>query len=389
MTDFLIRHFIPKHAQIKEPSVRTQYGMLSGTVGIFMNFLLFAVKLAIGLSSGAISIVADAIHNLSDAASAIVTLLGFRLAARPADVEHPFGHGRIEYLTGLFIATVILLVGLELLHTSVDKILHPEDLSIQGVMILILIVSVFMQLWLGRFNHQIGLTIHSAAIEAASADSLNDCIATGVVLVSLAVNYFAGTNIDGIAGLLVAGFVLHSGWSAAKETIQPLLGQVPDPELVKGIEDMVLSWERICGVHDLVVHDYGPGRVFASLHAELPSDMDIMEAHELIDGLELRLYTKFHISVTIHMDPVVVHDPEINRLREAMEQIVHQLDDKLSMHDFRMTTTYHNGRNLIFDVVVPNDCRLTEREIRRRIQAGAKALHAEYHTVVRIDHLYC
>ena len=389
LTNFLIQRFIADFDQTKLPAVRMRYGNLSGRVGLVVNFLLFGIKLTLGLMSGAISIVADAIHNLADAGSSIVTLLGFRLAAKPADPEHPFGHGRIEYLAGLCIAAAIMLIGAELMKSSVEKLLAPEPMDADGSMMIILLCSIVLQLWLGRFNRHIGQTIHSAAIEAAAADSLNDCIATTVVVLSLGVYYFAGYDIDGAAGVLVALFILHSGWGAARDTIQPLLGQAPDPELVRSIEDMVLDQENICGIHDLIIHDYGPGRIFASLHAEIPSTMDIMEAHELMDGLEVKLQREFHMQVTVHMDPIVMDDPEVNRLRELMEKAVSEVDERLSMHDFRTTTTYHSGRNLIFDVVVPPECKLRDAEVRHMLRDKAAALNKEYHTVVRIDRLYC
>ena len=389
MRDFLIRHFIPDAAAVDRPSVRKRYGMLAGTVGIGVNVLLFAVKLAVGLLSGAIAIVADALNNLSDAGSSVVTLLGFRLAARPADREHPFGHGRIEYLTGLFIAVVIILVGFELLRTSALKVFSPETLAVDRWVLLILSLSIGCKLWLGFFYRFLGRQIRSAAIEAAALDSFSDCVATTVVLAGAAVNYFAGVNIDGIAGVLVAAFILYSGWKAAQDTIQPLLGMAPDPELVDGIEQTVLSTKNIVGMHDMMIHNYGPGRVFVSLHAEISAAMDILKAHEVIDGLEVRLHSAFHIEVTVHMDPVVVDDPETNRLRALAEQAVYEVDPKLSLHDFRMTTAYKHGRNLIFDVEVPPDYPLTDSELRRQVQQRLTAVNEQYHTVIRLDHQYC
>lgn len=388
MDNVLVKKFIKDYAATDRPEVREKYGELSGTVGVSINLVLCAAKLCVGFLSGAISVIADAIHNLSDAGSSVVTLLGFKLAAKPADPEHPFGHGRIEYISGLIISAAILFVGIELLRTSVDKILHPEDLMVTEGTILVLVLSIFLQLWLGRFNKNIGRSIGSPAIEAAAADSLNDCVATAVVILSLIVHYFAGVNIDGIAGVLVACFILHSGWCAARDTLQPLLGQAPKPEFVKEVETAVLSEKKICGVHDLIVHDYGPGRVFVSLHAEIPSTMDIMKAHELMDKLEVMLHGKFHIEVTVHMDPVVVDDPEINRLRELVGAAVQETEPSMSMHDFRMTTTYHDGRNLIFDVVVPFSCKMSDSEVRQRIRQHLMTINPDYHAVIRIDRLY-
>lgn len=369
--------------------VRVSYGNLSGKAGIVINTILCCVKLVLGFMSGAISIVADAIHNLADAGSSIVTLLGFKLSAKPADLEHPYGHGRIEYVSGLCISAAIILVGVELLKGSVEKLLMPEELSSDGYMMVILLASILLQLWLGRFNRKIGRTINSAAIEAASADNLNDCVATTVVVIGLGVHYFWGWNIDGAAGIFVAAFILHSGWCAARDTLQPLLGQPPDPELVKGIQGLVLEKAEVCGVHDLIIHDYGPGRIFASLHAEVPSTMNIMDAHEVMDELEVKLRQKYNIMTTVHMDPVVIDDPETNHLRGMVEKIVQDTHQGLSMHDFRTTTTFGKGRNLIFDVVIPPECGMRDRDIIKAIQQKIQEKSEKYHPVIRIDRFYC
>ena len=382
-------YFFPAGADLTDPKMREQCGARAGQVGIGVNLLLFAVKLAIGLISGAISIVADALNNLSDAGSSLVMLLGFRIAARPADPEHPFGHGRVEYLTGLFVAVVILFVGFQLLQSSVVKILHPEDLAVDWVTGGVLLLSVFGKLALAHFFQIVGDRIQSAAIRAAAADSRSDCLATAAVLLSLILYVGTGWNVDGAAGVFVALFILYSGWEAVKSTAQPLMGEAPDPALVSTIKKFVLETPPIIGVHDLIIHDYGPGRVFVSLHAEVPGNMEIMAAHTAIDALEQRLEAHFHVEVTVHMDPVLLDDPETNRLRLLTDNIVQAIEPTLTTHDFRLTTTAEGGRNFIFDVVVPYGVPLSDEEIAHAIGAQLKALNPHYQAVIHFDHQYC
>lgn len=382
-------YFFPAGADLTDPKMREQCGARAGQVGIGVNLLLFAVKLAIGLISGAISIVADALNNLSDAGSSLVMLLGFRIAARPADPEHPFGHGRVEYLTGLFVAVVILFVGFQLLQSSVVKILHPEDLAVDWVTGGVLLLSVFGKLALAHFFQIVGDRIQSAAIRAAAADSRSDCLATAAVLLSLILYVGTGWNVDGAAGVFVALFILYSGWEAVKSTAQPLMGEAPDPALVSAIKKFVLATPPIIGVHDLIIHDYGPGRVFVSLHAEVPGNMEIMAAHTAIDALEQRLEEHFHVEVTVHMDPVLLDDPETNRLRLLTDNIVQAIEPTLTMHDFRLTTTAEGGRNFIFDVVVPYGVPLSDEEIAHAVGEQLKALNPHYQAVIHFDHQYC
>lgn len=382
-------YFFPAGADLTDPKMREQCGARAGQVGIGVNLLLFAVKLAIGLISGAISIVADALNNLSDAGSSLVMLLGFRIAARPADPEHPFGHGRVEYLTGLFVAVVILFVGFQLLQSSVVKILHPEDLAVDWVTGGVLLLSVFGKLALAHFFQIVGDRIQSAAIRAAAADSRSDCLATAAVLLSLILYVGTGWNVDGAAGVFVALFILYSGWEAVKSTAQPLMGEAPDPALVSAIKKFVLATPPIIGVHDLIIHDYGPGRVFVSLHAEVPGNMEIMAAHTAIDALEQRLEAHFHVEVTVHMDPVLLDDPETNRLRLLTDNIVQAIEPTLTTHDFRLTTTAEGGRNFIFDVVVPYGVPLSDEEIAHAVGEQLKALNPHYQAVIHFDHQYC
>ena len=389
MYEFLFRRFIRDYEKTTLPEVRYAYGSLSGRVGIAVNLILSGVKLLLGLMSGAVSVVADAIHNLADAAASIATLLGFRLAAKPADAEHPYGHGRVEYVAGFCIAGLILLIGFKLLEASVEKIIEPSPPEVDLSMLVILAASIGLQLWLGRFNKTIGARIDSAAIRAAAADSLNDCIATIVVVVSLAIYYLSGIDIDGWAGILVALFILHSGWESARDTLQPLLGKPPDKALVQGIGKTVLRHRCITGVHDIIIHDYGPGRIFASVHAEVPASMDFLKAHEIVDGLEELLRRKYRIIVTVHMDPVVVDDPETNRVREEIEALVQREKLGSSIHDFRMTTAKGGGRKLIFDVQVAPDCKMTDEALRFFLQREIKKLNARYYPVIQIDRFYC
>lgn len=364
------------------------YGKLSGRVGIVVNLCLCTIKLVLGLFSGAVSVVADAIHNLADAAASLVTLLGFRLSAKPADEEHPFGHGRVEYIAGLVIAGAILMIGAKLLETSVEKILEPAELSADGSTIFILIATVVFQLWLGNFNMRLGERIDSAAVKAAATDSLSDCIATVFVVVSLGLHYLFAINVDGYAGLIVAAFILHSGWDAAQETLQPLLGKPPSETLVREIQETVLADPAIQDMHDLLIHDYGPGRIYASLHAEVPAHMDIMEAHAAIDAIEEKLRRKFRMQVTVHMDPVVVDDPETNRLRAEVERIVQEEEVGSSIHDFRVTSLRDGGKKLIFDIAVPPSNKMQDKDIRYFVTRRIKQLNKHHEAVIRIDRFY-
>lgn len=387
MTDFLIRHFVADFQETQNPRVRERYGMLSGMTGIAVNLFLFVVKIIAGMLSSSISIIADAFNNLSDAGSSIVTLLGFKLAGKPADREHPFGHGRIEYLSGLFISVAILLVGMELGRTSFAKIMEPEQLTVEGGAVIILLLSVAVKCWLAFFYRRVSTKIHSAAIDAAAADSFNDCITTTVVLISLALQYFFSWNVDGFAGVLVAVYIFYSGISSIKDTLQPLLGQPPSPEFVQAVEKAVLETKEIIGMHDLIVHDYGPGRCFISLHAEVPASMNIMAAHEVVDRMEELLQEQFHCQITVHMDPIDNEDPQTVFLAERIQAMARAVDPALRMHDFRLT---HGGLGLklIFDLLVPQGVALSDEEIERQMQIKILELDASYRAVIRVDRSY-
>ena len=375
MTDFLIKTFIRDSEQVHDPAVRERYGVLSGVVGILLNLLLSAGKLCAGVLSASISITADAFNNLSDAGSSVVTLVGFKLAGQKADDGHPFGHGRLEYLTGLLVSLVILLVGLELGKSSIEKILHPEPVSFSVVSVIILAISILVKLWMCLFNRRLGRRIGS------------DVAATSAVLAGTLVGRMTGLAIDGWVGALVAVFILRAGWGAAKDTINPLLGQNPDPELVRNIQTTVLSHPQVTGMHDLIIHDYGPGRSMMSFHAEVPIDSDIMEAHDVIDHIERELKDRFGIETSVHMDPIATNDEQVNRVRAQVAALVQVIDPAMTIHDFRMTRgPLHT--NLIFDVVVPHKCPLSDGEVAARIEKAVKTLDDHYFVVLQLDRSY-
>lgn len=387
MTDFLIKTFIRDSEQVHDPAVRERYGVLSGVVGILLNLLLSAGKLCAGVLSASISITADAFNNLSDAGSSVVTLVGFKLAGQKADDGHPFGHGRLEYLTGLLVSLVILLVGLELGKSSIEKILHPEPVSFSVVSVIILAISILVKLWMCLFNRRLGRRIGSAAMAATAADSLSDVAATSAVLAGTLVGRMTGLAIDGWVGALVAVFILRAGWGAAKDTINPLLGQNPDPELVRNIQTTVLSHPQVTGMHDLIIHDYGPGQSMMSFHAEVPIDSDIMEAHDVIDHIERELKDRFGIETSVHMDPIATNDEQVNRVRAQVAALVQVIDPAMTIHDFRMTRgPLHT--NLIFDVVVPHKCPLSDGEVAARIEKAVKTLDDHYFVVLQLDRSY-
>ena len=383
----LVRLFIKDCDNVTDPAVRERYGILSGAVGIVLNLLLSAGKLFAGLMTGSISITADAFNNLSDAGSSVVTLVGFKLAGQKADDGHPFGHGRMEYLAGLLVSLMILLVGVELGRSSIGKILRPEAVDFSLVSTGILAASILVKLWMGQFNRGLGRKIGSAAMAATAADSLSDAVATAAVLAGTLVNRFAHVNIDGWVGLAVAVFILRSGWGAAKDTINPLLGESPDPELVKQLRDLVLSHPQVVGMHDLIIHDYGPGRRLCSFHAEVPQDADILAAHDAIDHIEREIQEKFGIETTVHMDPIATADEKVNQLRRQVADLARVVEPEMTIHDFRVVRG-PTHTNVIFDAVVPHKCRLTDEEVLQRLRQAVSALDPTYQAVIQIDRAY-
>ena len=387
MIRLLSRWLIPDRDNVTSPAVRRAYGTLCGAVGIALNILLFAGKLFAGRLSGSIAVTADAFNNLSDAGSSAVTLLGFRLAGKKPDTDHPFGHGRIEYISGLLVAGLILLMGVELAKSSFDKILHPEPVAFSALAAAIMAASVCVKLYMWLYNRAVGRKIKSVSMEATATDSLSDTIATSAVLLAMLVGKWTGLAVDGYVGLVVALFILFSAYKAAKETLSPLLGQAPDPELVQEIRDITLANDTVQGVHDLVVHDYGPGRMMISLHAEVPAHGDIMAMHDVIDNVEKELMERLHCHAVIHMDPIVTDDDRVNALRTQVAELVKQVDPALTIHDFRVVRgTTHD--NLIFDAVLPFSSGKTPAQAAQEIRALVRAMDGNYYAVVTVEHSF-
>ena len=385
MTQLLLRLFVKNHQDTQSPAVREGYGKLAGLTGIVVNALLCAGKLLAGALSGSVSIMADAINNLSDAASSIVTLLGFKLAAKPADDAHPYGHQRVEYLAGLTVAALILLIGAELVKSSIQRILHPEAVAFTAVGAAVLLLSIAAKLWLCLFYRKLGKSIRSEALLASAADSRNDVASTAAVLAAYAFAYFTHIQIDGWAGLLVAVFILWSGVGIAKDTIDPLLGEAPDEALVHAIAQEIRSYDaRVLGIHDLIVHDYGPGRRFASVHVELDAREDVLEAHELIDNIERDVTKKLRVELVIHYDPIVTDDPEVTAVHTRVTQILRGIDPRLSIHDFRMVSGPHHA-NVIFDMVIPAEYEDKTAQLRREVEAQLQDGKKVYHLVITFD----
>ena len=386
MIEFLIRRFVPDWQQVQRTDVRERYGTLAAAVGILSNIFLCIIKGLIGLFSGSIAVTADAVNNLSDAGSSVITLLAFKIAGKPADEEHPYGHARMEYISGMAVSFIIILLGLELMGSSFEKILHPEEVGVSALTYLVLIVSIAVKLWQGMFNRNLGKRISSEALQATAADSLNDVFSTGAVLLSTLVYQFTAIPIDGWVGMLVAIFITVSGVNLIMETGSPLLGQAPDPQMVRELEEKITAYDGVIGIHDLQVHNYGPGRVFATVHAEVPANRDILVSHDIIDNIEREVGHEMNLNLVIHMDPVVTDDERLNQLHAQVQQIVAGIDSNLSMHDFRAVFG-PTHTNLVFDVVVPPGFSLSDSELSRRIEQQVQTL-GSYFCVITVDHNY-
>lgn len=384
MTKLLLRLFVKNYKDLDSPGVRTAVGKLAGTVGIVCNLLLFALKLVAGLLSGAVSIIADAMNNLSDSASSVVTLLGFRLAQRPADKDHPYGHARYEYLSGVIVAALILMIGAELTKSSVMKILHPETVDVTWLTIGILLASVAVKLWMCLFYGKLGKRIGSPVLRAAAVDSRNDVIASGAVLAGCFVQQQFGINLDGYVGLAVAAFILWSGIGVAKDAVDPLLGQRADKELVEKISSLVLSHEKVLGIHDLLVHDYGPGQCFASVHVELSACEEPLVCHDIIDAIECDVLDQLNVNLVIHYDPVLENDAEWSQMRLLLEKIITQIDPRLSMHDFRIASG-SSQEKLVFDLAVPYEMKDSRKQLKKQIDDALSSHNKSYTTVIRFD----
>ncbi len=386
MIQFLAKRLIPNWQQTADPAVRRGYGVLCGVVGICLNILLFLGKILAGTVSGSIAITADAFNNLSDAGSSVVTLLGFKLAAQEPDRQHPFGHGRMEYISGLVVAMLILLMGVELFKSSVEKIFHPEAVAFSPLALAILAVSIAVKFYMSLYNRAIGRRIDSAAMLATATDSRSDVLATAAVLASTVVGHVTALPVDGWCGLVVAALILKGGFDAAVDTISPLLGQAPSPELVEAVEKLVMAHREIVGIHDLVVHDYGPGRLMITLHAEVPADGDMLELHDVVDTVERELAVRMRCVATIHMDPVVTDETTVH-LRQDVAELVKTVDPRITIHDFRMVPG-PSHTNLIFDAIVPFDLPMDEGEVERAIRKKVREMPGNYYAVVHAENSY-
>lgn len=384
MTDLLLKLFIKDYHNTDDPAVRSSIGSMAGITGIVCNFLLALGKLIAGWTVGSVAVIADAANNLSDAASSVVTLLGFRLAKRPADADHPYGHARYEYLSGLVVSVLILWIGAELAGSSVSKILHPEPVEVSAVTFAVLGCSIAVKLWMYGFFGTLGKKIRSTSLQAASEDSRNDVVATGAVLLSCVVSRIFSLNVDGFVGLAVAVFILYSGVRSANETVSPLLGKQADAELISKISQLVLSHQQVLGIHDLLVHDYGPGQCYASVHAELSAQVDPLVCHDIIDDIECDVLTELNVHMVIHYDPVVIDDEEWDEMRQMVIGIVADINPRISMHDFRIVRGA-SQKKLVFDLAVPYDLKIPNRELKKQVEESLKEAGRCYTTVIRFD----
>ncbi len=384
---FLAKLFIKDYQNTEDSFVREQYGKLAGIVGILSNGALCAMKIIIGLITGSIAIVADGINNLADASSSIITLIGFKLAAAPEDKDHPYGHARIEYLTGLFISVLIIVLGIQLLRSSFDKVLHPDPLSFHITTVLILVLAIAIKIWQAAFNISLGKKLRSVALQATGADSRNDVIATSAVLLSVIAGKLFSVQLDGYMGCLVALFIIWSGIQLIRETSSPLLGEAPDEELVKAIEDRVLSQPEVLGIHDLVVHNYGPGKIFASIHIEVDAKGNLLESHDMIDNIERLVEKELHIEFTAHMDPIEVDNPLVKRLQEEITQTIAPIAGVQSIHDLRIVPG-KTHTNVIFDAVLTPACSMEKEDLCRQIESQIQKIDPNYYVVITFDKVY-
>ena len=388
LTNLLIKIFVKDKDNTSNPVVRGRYGILSGCVGIAVNVILFAAKFIVGVITNSISITADAVNNLSDAGSCAVTVFGFKMSSKPADDEHPFGHGRIEYITAMVVSFIVLFMGFELLTQSIDKIRNPEDVKFSLIGAIIIGVSIFGKLWLALFNRKLGKKINSPAMTAVVADSLSDIAATSVTLIALVLSYFFPTlHIDGWLGIIVAGFVLKAGYGIFKETLNSLIGEPPTKEMVETLEKKILSYEKVTGIHDLILHNYGPDKFFGSVHVEMPSDYDVLYSHDIIDNIERDVMAEFGILLSIHYDPIAVNDERVNELKKLAESTVKRISEELSIHDFRVVDG-PSHTNLIFDLVVPRKFSVSNDDLMAEISSEISKKGRNFFVVMNIEHAF-
>lgn len=387
MQNWLVKKFIKDYENTQDINVRASYGKLSGKIGILCNVFLFIGKFLAGTVSGSVSITADAVNNLSDAASSIISLIGFKMAEKPADEDHPYGHARYEYLSGLTVAVMIILIGFELFKTGFDKVLHPTAVDFSVISAVVLLISILIKLWMSLFNKSLGKKINSSALEATSADSRNDVISTAAVLSASVISHFLKINLDGYMGIAVAVFILYSGIGLVKDTLDPLLGKAPDPELVDYIQNKILSYDGVLGTHDLMIHDYGPGRKFASVHVEMAAEEDVLKSHDVIDNIERDFLANDSLNIIVHFDPIVTKDAIVNDLRSWLLEQVKSIDNRLSIHDLRVVPgTTHT--NLIFDCVMPNSLNLSPSELKLKIRKLINDKYPNYYCVITVDSSY-
>lgn len=387
MTNFLVKHFIKDYDNHTNPTVRGKYGIFSGVVGICLNVVLSIIKFIAGILTSSIAITADAFNNLSDAGSSVVTMIGFKMASMPADDDHPFGHGRAEYVAGFVVSMVITLMGVELARNSIDKILNPTAIEFNWLSLCILLVSIITKLWMFLFNRKISKKINSATLRATAFDSIVDVVATSAVAISMVLSHLTDLQIDGYAGAAVSLFIIYTGFATAKDTLNPLLGQSPEPEFVQQIHDKVMSYKDIVGIHDLIVHNYGSGKKLISLHAEVPCDVNILEIHDTIDNIERDIKREYLCETVIHMDPIVVDDCVTAALQDRILALVRLIDPTIDIHDFRVVEG-NTHTNLIFDVVVPYKFRLTDFEVTNAIANAVKVLDDTFEVVITVDKAY-
>ena len=387
MTDILVKMFIKNPDDTKTAEARKRYGDFASIVGVVGNFILFLLKAALGLISGSIAIVGDAFNNLSDVGSNVVTYLGFKLASQPADEDHPFGHGRYEYLAGLLIAVFVVLVGVEIVKTSISKIITPEPVEFNWFVVAGLVASIAVKFWMGNFYSNIGRKINSTSLIAAEADSKSDCISTAATAIGMVAAKFFSINVDGWLGLFVGIFILYAGYKIAMETLEPLLGGVPDREIVDEIHTILHKYPICIGVHDMIIHDYGPGRMMGSAHMEVPADCNMLEAHDQIDNAEREIKDVLHMPFVIHMDPVEMNCEEVQRYRNVLIDILVSMDEGLTFHDFRIVRGATHT-NLIFDIVVPHSCKMPNSQIKNIVDSALRATGKAIFTVITFDRSY-
>jgi cation diffusion facilitator family transporter len=387
MRKFLIRTFIKDYKNIKDPKVRENYGKLAGLVGIITNLFLCVSKILIGVAVNSIAVIADGVNNLTDTASSTITLVGFKLASKPGDEEHPYGHARFEYLTGLIVSLLIIALGVKLLTTSAGKVLHPDPLQFSYITVVILAAAVAIKIWQAMFYIKIGEEIHSSTLKATGTDSRNDVIATSAVLISIFVGKLTGLQLDGYMGCLVALFIIYSGIQLIKETSSPLLGKAPDPELVREIEERICAEKGVLGIHDLVVHDYGPGRIFASVHIEVDAYGDLIQSHDVIDNIERTIQEDLKLHLVAHMDPLETQDPLTMELNTKIHEILSDMEGVVGFHDLRIVAGYTHS-NIIFDIVISPVCKLNENYIKNYVQDQIHLLDQNYYVVINFDKSY-